>query len=96
MHRKLVIALSLLAVACTPSRAKVVPTPASSGAAMCSQERAPAVLYLVDGLPATCTTAMSLATDRIASVEVLKGPSAAAYGASAAAGVVIIQTKRDR
>ena len=89
---------SLLALACMPSKPKVAPTPAASGggAATCSEEGAAAVIYIVDGLPATCRTAMSLPTDRIASVEVRKGAAAAAYGASAATGVVIIQTRRDR
>jgi outer membrane receptor for Fe3+-dicitrate len=96
MHRRLAIALSLVALACMPSKPKVGRAPASSGAATCSQERAAAVLYIVDGLPVTCTAAMSLPTDRIASVEVRKGSAAAEYGTSAATGVVIIQTKRGR
>ena len=79
-----------------PSKPEVAPVPASSGAATCSQERAAAVIYLVDGVRVTCTAAMSVPTDRIASVEVRKGTAAAAYGASAAAGVIVIQTKRDR
>ena len=96
MDRRLAMTLSLLALACMPSKPKVVPVPAASGAAACSQERAAAVLYIVDGLPVTCTAAMNVPTDRIASVEVRKGAAAAEYGASAATGVVIIQTKRDR
>jgi hypothetical protein len=43
-----------------------------------------AIRYLVDGKSATCTSAMALSRDSIASVEVLKGPGAALYGASAA------------
>jgi TonB-dependent SusC/RagA subfamily outer membrane receptor len=95
MHRTLSIALSLFAVACMPAKAKVAATPATN-VATCSEERAAAIAYFVDGKSATCTAAMSLPTNRIASVEVLKGAAAAAYGASTAAGVVIIQTKRDR
>jgi TonB-dependent receptor-like protein len=98
MRRNLLIGLSLLAGACMPAKAKVAPAPASSGAATCSsQEGAAAVIYLVDGKPLTCTSAMALPTDRIASVEVLKGPAALSqYGAPAGVSVVIIQTKRDR
>ena len=95
MHRT-VIALSLFVAACTPSKPAVAPAPSSSGAASCAEEKATAVLYVVDGKPVTCVSAMGLPTERIASVEVLKGPAAAAYGASAGAGVVIIQTKRNR
>ena len=96
MHRRLAIASSLVALACLPSKPAVTPEPASSGAATCSQERAAAVLYIVDGLPVTCTAAMSVPTDRIASVEVRKGAAAGEYGTSAATGLIIIQTKRDR
>lgn len=97
MHRRLAIASSLVALACISSKPKVAPAPASSGAATCNEERAAAaVLYIVDGLPVTCTAAMSLPTDRIASVEVRKGAAAAEYGSAAATGVVIIQTKRGR
>jgi outer membrane receptor protein involved in Fe transport len=95
MHRNLGIALSLVAVACMPSKAKVAATPASGVAATCSKESAAAIAYFVDGRSATCTSAMSLPTNRIASVEVLKGAAAVAYGGAAAEAVVIIQTKRD-
>jgi len=62
----------------------------------CKQERAVAISYLVDGQPATCRSAMALPRSRIASVEVLKGAAAALqYPASAADGVIIIQTKRE-
>jgi TonB-dependent SusC/RagA subfamily outer membrane receptor len=78
-----------------PSKAKVAPPPASSRAAICPQEEAPPVIYLVDGKPVSCTSAMALPAHRIESVEILKGAAAAAFGASTTAGVVIIQTKRD-
>jgi len=40
---------------------------------------------------------MSLPSERIASIEVLEGPTAVSlYGPSAAAGVVVIQTTHDR
>jgi TonB-dependent SusC/RagA subfamily outer membrane receptor len=80
-----------------PSKAKVAAIPASSVAATCSKESAAATAYFIDGKSATCTSAMTLPTNRIASVDVLKGAAAAAqYGASAAAVVVVIQTKKDR
>jgi hypothetical protein len=96
MHRNLGIAFSLFAVACMPSKPKVSSPPASSAAATCSQESVAAVIYLVDGQPVTCTSAMAVPANRIGSVEVLKGAAAAAYGASTAASVVIIQTKQER
>lgn len=97
MRRNLCIALSLIAGACTPPRAAVATAPAASVAAKCSQERAAAIAYVVDGKSATCESAMTLSPSRIASVEVLKGAAAVSrYGASAQGGVIIIQTKRDR
>jgi hypothetical protein len=96
MRRNLFIALSLLAGACMPSRAKVTADPPSSAAAACRQESAAAITYFVDGKSATCTSAMALPANRIASVEVLKGPAALSqYGAPAGVSVVIIQTKRE-
>jgi TonB-dependent SusC/RagA subfamily outer membrane receptor len=96
MRRNLFIALSLLIGACMPSKAKVAPAPASSAPAVCSQEGAAAIIYLVDGKPVTCTSAMAVPATRIASVEVLKGAAALSqYGASAAGGVVVITTKRE-
>jgi len=92
MHRKLCIAFSLIAGACMPAPPKVATAPA----ARCSQERAAAIAYVVDGKAATCEFAMALSADRIASVEVLKGAAAAQYGVSAAGGVILIQTKQDR
>jgi hypothetical protein len=95
MRRNLLIASSLLAGACVPSQAKVAPAPASSGAAACSQESPATVIYLVDGKPVTCTSAMALPADRVGSVEVLKGAAALSqYGAPAGVSVVVIQTKR--
>ncbi|HEV3484508.1 MAG TPA: hypothetical protein VG106_03805 [Vicinamibacterales bacterium] len=38
---------------------------------------------------------MSLAANRIGSVEVLKGPAALSYGAPVGVSVVVIETKRD-
>ena len=94
MHRNLYLAASLLAVACVPARAKVATAPSSSAVATCSTGDS-AITYVVDGKSATCTSAMGLAPDRIASVEVLKGDAAVLlYGPSARAGVVVIQTKR--
>jgi hypothetical protein len=96
MRRNLFLALSLLAGACMPAKAKVAPAPASGGAAPCSQERA-AVIYLIDGQPVTCTSAMALPANHIASIEVLKGAAALAqYGAPTGVSVVSIRTKRDR
>jgi TonB-dependent SusC/RagA subfamily outer membrane receptor len=96
MRRNVFIASSLLAGACMPSKAKVVAAPASSAAATCSQERAAAITYFVDGKSATCTSVMALPASRIASVEVLKGAAALSlYGAPAGVSVVIIQTKRE-
>jgi TonB-dependent SusC/RagA subfamily outer membrane receptor len=96
MHRKLCIALSLVAGACMPTTAHVTTAPAASTAAKCGQEGAAAIAYVVDGRATTCEFAMALSADRMASVEVLKGAAAAHYGVSAAGGVIIIQTKRDR
>jgi hypothetical protein len=79
-----------------PAKAKVAAAPASSAAATCSQERAAAITYFVDGKSATCTSVMALPANRIASVDVLRGAAAVLYRASAAESVVIIQTKRDR
>lgn len=60
----------------------------------CTREGAAALTYVVDGQPATCTSAMALPRSRIASIEVLKGAAAALqYPASAVEGVIIIQTK---
>jgi outer membrane receptor protein involved in Fe transport len=95
MRRSLYLAFSLLVAACMPSKAKVATAPAPSVATTCSQQGA-AIRYLVDGKSATCTSAMALSRDSIASVEVLKGPGAALYGASAAETVVIIRTKQER
>ncbi|MDQ3997373.1 MAG: hypothetical protein M3303_10190 [Gemmatimonadota bacterium] len=39
---------------------------------------------------------MALPRDRIASVEVLKGPAAALYGVPAAEGIIVIRTKQQR
>jgi TonB-dependent SusC/RagA subfamily outer membrane receptor len=97
MYRNLYLAFSLLAVACMPAKAKVAAPPSSPAAAKCSKDDPAAAIFLIDGKPVTCTAAMSLPSSRIASVEVLKGPAAVSlYGPSAAAGVVIIQTKQDR
>ena len=96
MHRTVCMALSLCAVACTPATPKVGVAPTASAAAQCKQESASAITYIVDGEAAACAVAMSIPVDRIASVEVLKGAAARLqYGASPA-GVVVIQTKRDR
>jgi TonB-dependent SusC/RagA subfamily outer membrane receptor len=96
MRLHLCAALTLLAAgACLPARTTVTSAPTSTAAA-CGKDKAP-IAYVIDGKSATCTAAMSLPSDRIASVEVLKGPAAvSAYGPSAAAGVVVIQTKRER
>jgi TonB-dependent SusC/RagA subfamily outer membrane receptor len=96
MRRHLCLALSLLAGACVPAKAKVATAPASTAAAACGKSDA-AITYVVDGKSATCTAAMSVPSSRIASVEVLKGPAAVSqYGPAAVAGVVVIQTKQDR
>jgi hypothetical protein len=57
--------------------------------------RAPAASDLVDGQPLTCTSARAFPSNRIESVEVVKGEAAAWYGASPEGRGVIIQTKRD-
>jgi len=90
MRRNLCIALSLIAGACMPSRPNIATAPAASVVDKCSQERAAAIAYVVDGKAATCESAMMLSPNRIASVEVLKG------AAAPAGGVIIIQTKRDQ
>ncbi len=93
MHRNLSLAWSIFAVACTPIRPEVDASPASA-LATCSKDSA-AIAYFVDGQSVTCASVMTLPKHSIASVEVLKGRAAAAqYGASAAAGVVVIQTKK--
>jgi TonB-dependent SusC/RagA subfamily outer membrane receptor len=93
MHRNLYLAISLLAVACTATKPRVAAAPTSTTPAACRGDSR--IAYVVDGKSATCASAMSLPADRIASIEVLKGPAAASlYGPSAAAGVVVIQTKR--
>jgi hypothetical protein len=94
MHRNLCLALSLLAAACIPAKPKVATAPTSSAAETCSEDKS-GITYVIDGKAATCTSVMSLAADRIASVEVLKGEAAVSlYGPFARAGVVVIQTKR--
>jgi hypothetical protein len=96
MRRNLFLALSLLAGACMPSKAKVAASPEAGAAAACGRESAAAIAYFVDGKSATCTSAMTLPASRIASVEVLKGPAALSqYGAPAGVSVVVIQTKRE-
>ena len=95
MRRNLYLASTLLVAACMPSKAGVAAAPASSVATACSQQSA-VIHYVVDGKSATCTSAMALPRNGIASVEVLKGTAAALYGASAGQRVVIIRTKQDR
>lgn len=96
MRRQLLLGTGLLVAACGPAKPAATPVP-SARAAACDKESASPLIYLVDGKPVTCTAAMSVPSTRIASVEVLKGAAAAAvYGPSAASGVVVIQTKRDR
>lgn len=93
MRRSLYLALSLLAVACTAARPRIATAPTSTTPAACRDDSR--ITYVVDGKSTTCASAMSLPADRIASVEVLKGPAAVSlYGPLAAAGVVVIQTKR--
>jgi TonB-dependent SusC/RagA subfamily outer membrane receptor len=93
LHRTLYVALGLLAAACASAKGKVAP-PAPAATACASGNQA--TIYLIDGQPVSCTAAMRIPADRIASVEVLKGPAALAlYGPSAFAGVVSIQTKQD-
>ena len=94
MRRNLYWTLGLLAVACMPARARVADAPTSSAAATCDKGKV-AIAYVIDGKSATCAAAMSLAEDRIVSIEVLKGDAAVSlYGPAARAGVVVIQTKR--
>ena len=94
MRRNLCFALTVLVAACVPAKSRVAGAP-SPAATKCS--RGDPVAYVIDGKSATCSAAMSLPADRIASVEVLKGPAAVSlYGPSASAGVVVIQTKRER
>jgi hypothetical protein len=94
MHRTLYLTLGLLAVGCVPAKTRVAPAPKPSEAATCDRND-PAIIFLIDGRPTTCTSAMGLAPDRIASIEMLKGDAAVTlYGPSARAGVVVIQTKR--
>ncbi len=95
MRRNLSLAFGVLVAACVPAKAKVATEPASSVATTCSQQSA-AIHYVVDGRSATCTSAMALPRDRIASVEVLKGPAAALYGVPAAEGIIVIRTKQQR
>ena len=78
-------------IAGLPSEVAAAPEPIA-----CRGERAGSMVYLVDGKPATCRSAMALPPSRIASVEVLKGAAAALqYPGSAAERVILIQTKRD-
>ena len=94
MHRSLSLALSLFVVACVPARRTPASPPTSGAAATCAKGE-PAVIYLIDGQPVSCTSAMGVAVDRISSIEVLKGDAAVSlYGPSARAGVVVIQTRR--
>jgi len=94
MHRHLHPALALLAIACVPAKSRVDPAPTSMAAARCSKGD-PAIAYVIDGKAATCASAMGLAAEQIASVEVLKGDVAVSlYGPAARAGVIVIQTKR--
>ena len=93
MHRNSLVGLALLAAACVPATPGVATAPASS-AATCSKGSSE-IAYVIDGTSATCESAMAIAADRIASVEVLNGDAAVSlYGRSARAGVVVIQTKR--
>ena len=53
-------------------------------------------LYVIDGVP-TLGSPQDLSPDMIASINVLKGPNAAAlYGSAAQNGAIIIETKRGR
>jgi hypothetical protein len=61
----------------------------------CRRGYAESFIYLVDGKPATCASAMAVPRNRIASVEVLKGAAAALHTGSTGDGVILIQTKRD-
>ena len=92
MRRSLCFALTVLVAACVPTKARIVGEPAA--ARNCTKGD-PALAYVIDGKSATCTAAMSLPADRIASVEVLKGDAAVSlYGPAARAGVIVIKTKR--
>lgn len=65
------------------------------GAGSLTQSTAP--LYVIDGFPVEDFDARSLNNDDIATINVLKDASATAiYGARAANGVVIIETKKGR
>jgi TonB-dependent SusC/RagA subfamily outer membrane receptor len=57
----------------------------------------PAPTYYIDGVKADASALKTLAPDRIASVEILKGDAARAqYGADGANGVIRITTKKTR
>jgi outer membrane receptor protein involved in Fe transport len=93
MSRSFFVGLGLLAVACT-SAPRVSPTP-SPGTATAADSSA--TIYMVDDVQVTRAAALSVPSNRIASVEVIKGKAAiAVYGPSARAGVVVIHTKKDR
>lgn len=61
----------------------------------CRRRGAESLMFVVDGNPSTCASAMALERSRIASVDVLKGAAAAAqYPTAVGQDVVVIQTKR--
>ena len=67
------------------------------GSGPCTAMRADSLVYLVNGKPTSCMAAMTIARNRIASIEVLKGAAAAMqYPGTAAEGVILIQTRAAR
>lgn len=51
-------------------------------------------LYVIDGMPVSRETIMSMTVQDVEAIDVLKGTSAAIYGSQAAGGVISILTKR--
>jgi TonB-linked SusC/RagA family outer membrane protein len=51
-------------------------------------------LVIVDGVPATTEDLENVSADNVANISVLKGASAAVYGARSANGVIVVTTKR--
>ncbi len=50
-------------------------------------------LVVIDGVPTVTSALRSMSPDDVSSIDVLKGPEAAIYGARGANGVIVITTK---
>jgi TonB-dependent SusC/RagA subfamily outer membrane receptor len=80
----MVVGFTVALVGCTTSGSSHMLPPIPSSA-----------LCMVDGKDVSCDGVRQMRTNRIESIEVLRGPAAAAlYGPRAATGVIVVSTKR--